>query len=343
MTADGDVPFRLSPECLAAKTATPLAERHCRRQSVRLLAALPLLFVLSGGLIGWKTVGLLLLPVLAGCWGLSRRQNAPFRLRRELWNQPFPVEFETFLLAEIPHYRSLEEPGRELFRQRAKIFLSETEFHGAGVKLDDGLRLRAAAAAVIPTLGFPEWQWSMLREMIFRPDGYTDYFYTDDEGVVSEFEESGMVGLSGILSGVMMLSSEDLIQEFAHPENGFNVGIHEFAHLMSADGDFLAEGDRAGWNRLLERERRRFQRGESLLDEYAFMDDDELFAVASELFFTIPRLFQRWHQELYAVLKRAYRQDPCQWLEEFGPPPEAPPRRKRRRRKKERRSGLTVR
>ena len=334
MIENDDAPFRLSPKCLAEKTATPEAERR-DRPATWFLAAMPLLSALPAGfMIGREMLGLLLPPALAACWWLARRRKARFRRRRDLWNQAFPAEFEAFLLTGIPHYRRLEEAGRELFRQRAKIFLEETVFHGAGVEIDDRLRLCAAAAAVIPTLGFPEWQWPTLREIIFRPEGYADACYADAGGVVTEFEESGMMGVSGILSGVMMLSAEDLAREFADPEDGENVGFHEFAHLMAGEAELPAGSDRAGWSRLLERERRRLDRGESLLDEYAFLNGDELFASASELFFTIPRAFRLWHRELYATLKRAYRQDPCQWLEDHGPPPETPPRRRRRRGKR---------
>ncbi len=331
MSTNEDEPplFALSPECLAAGTATPLAEARNRR-SARILAALPLLSTLPAAAAGWAAFFLCLLPALVFAWWLLRRQGGVFRRRRGLWTRSFPAESEAFLVAEIPHYRRLDGAGRELFRQRAKIFLAETAFHGAGVEVDEGLRLRAAAAAVIPTLGFPEWQWSGLREVIFRPEGYADGSYVGDDGVVTEFEESGLVGMSGVLSGVMMLSSVDLAWEFAHPEDGANVGFHEFAHLMAAGGGLLAERDREGWDKLLERERRRITRRESLLDEYALLNGDELFAVASELFFTLPHLFRLWHRELYAVLGRAYRQDPCRWLEDCGPPPE-PPRRRRRR------------
>lgn len=330
MPDDAVPPFRLSPACLAAGTATPLAERRDRR-SVRLfallLAPLVLLIAYAGGIAALLVS--LVLAVSVAYW-FARRQGARHRRRRELWLRPFPADDEAILEAEIPHYSRLDADGRELFRQRTKLFLDEVAFHGAGVEADAGLRLRAAAAAVIPTLGFPEWHWPDLREVIFRPEGYEEGAYMDDEGVVTEFEESGMVGESGVLSGVMMLSADDLIWEFAHPEDGANVGFHEFAHLMADEGLALAEGDRAGWPKLMTRERKLIETGESLLDEYALLNEDELFAVASEMFFTIPGRFRRRHGELYAVLVRAYRQDPCRWFAECGSPVPAPRKRRRR-------------
>lgn len=226
----------------------------------------------------------------------------------------FPAKYEKFLLRNVPHYRCLDEGGRALFRRRAAAFLDTVVFHGAGVKVTPALRLLAASAAVVPTLGFPDWEWPRLREIIFRPDGYEHGSHEDDDGVVTEYAESGMVGVSGILSGVMMLSSEDLTREFAHPEEGGNVGFHEFAHLMADGGLLLAERDRAGWPGLVRAEQARIRRGDSLLDDYALLNGDEFFAVASELFFTVPRLLHRRHRRLYAVLSRCYRQNPARRL-----------------------------
>lgn len=224
---------------------------------------------------------------------------------------PFPPKHERFLLRRVPQYRCLDESTRELFRRRAAAFLGRVVFHGAGVKVTPALRLLAAAAAVVPTLGFPGWEYTRLHEIIFRPEGYEHGEYQDGDGVVTEFAESGMVGESGVLAGVMMLSSEDLVWEFAHPEEGGNVGFHEFAHAMMDEGLMLAEADRAGWAVLMRAERGRIRRGASLLDEYALLNEDEFFAVSSELFFCVPRLFRQRHRKLYAVLSRCYRQNPA--------------------------------
>lgn len=323
--------FQLSDACLTTGSATPQADRRERRT---LLAWLPgiLAMATAAYYVGGSVAGGAVVVCGFAIWRVFRTKTS--RRRRALWKEPFPTKYEKFLLRRIPHYRSLDDSGRELFRQRAKLFLDEIAFHGAGAKVTDGLRLRAAVAAVVPTLGFAEWEWPGLREIIFRPDGYEHGGYQDDDGVVTEFEESGMVGVAGIMSGAMMLSSKDLVWEFAHPEEGVNVGFHEFAHLMAAQDLALAEEDRGDWPGLMEAEFIRIRRNESLLDEYAMLNENEFFAVASELFFTVPLRFRNWHRRLYAVLARCYRQDPAVWLDTDEPEPDRPPRRRKRRVKK---------
>lgn len=320
--------FSVSEACRAAGSATPRADR---RRRLALFAWVPVILAAAlalnragGALAGMATLA-------AGLGLLATIGAKTNRRRRMLWTTPFPDKYERFLLRRVPHYRSLDEPGRELFRRRVALFLDGAAFHGAGVKVTDGLRLRAAAAAATATLGFEEWEWPELKEIIFRPAGYEHGVHEGEDGVVTEYEESGMIGVPGDMAGTMMLSRDDLVWEFAHPEEGMNVGIHEFAHLMTAGGLTLAPEDHNAWPALVKAERARIQRGESLLDEYALVDEDELFAVASELFFSVPRRFHRWHPELYAVLVRCYRQDPAQWLDTGEPEPDNPPRRRKRR------------
>ncbi|MCC8190659.1 MAG: zinc-dependent peptidase [Planctomycetes bacterium] len=313
------------PQESTTGTATPLAERRDRRLA-RLTAAAILL--VPAGVVAWRLAGpgsaCLCLTVqwaLAGLW--YHRATAVHRRRRRLWAEPLAARDEAVLRARVPHFRALTATGRERFRQRVKLFLAETAIHGADVAVGRRLRLLTAAAAVIPSLGFAEWEWRDLHEVILRARGNPGGGRVEEDGLVTEFAESGMVGDAGVFAGVMMLAADDLLWEFAHPETGDNVGIHEFAHLMARQGLTIAPEDRPGWPALLARERRRIAAGESLLDDYALADQDEFFATASERFFSVPQRLARHHPELYAVLARTYRQDPRGWLPD---PCRTPPR-----------------
>ncbi len=320
--------FSLSDACRAAGSVTPLADARERRAFLCWLGLVVTLAAATFYAAGWLAGAVVLAAGGVICGRLGGKTG---RRRRTLWREPWPEKYEKVLRRRIPHYRCLDAAGRDLFRQRVKLLLGEVVFHGAGMKVTDGLRLRAAAAAVVPTLGFPEWEWPELKEIIFRPEGYENGVYQDGDGVVTEYEESGMVGIPGDMYGTMMLSSRDLRWEFAHPEEGLNVGMHEFAHLMVEGGLVLPMEDRERWRGLIKSESLRLGRGESLLDEYAFLNEDEFFAVASELFFTVPRRFRSWHGRLYGVLARCYRSDPAVWLDTGEPEPDRPPKRRRRR------------
>ena len=119
-----------------------------------------------------------------------------------------------------------------------------------------------------------------------------------------------------------MLSWRDVRTAGHSARSGYNVVIHEFAHVLDmadghSDGVPLLPGDlpRREWCDALETEYQRFvARVESEedkgLDPYAAQGHDEFFAVASEAFFTAPAMVCREHPRMYGLLARYYRQDP---------------------------------
>ncbi|HEV3143477.1 MAG TPA: zinc-dependent peptidase, partial [Gemmataceae bacterium] len=53
---------------------------------------------------------------------------------------------------------------------------------------------------------------------------------------------------------------------------------------------------------------------ETLLGEDAAIDEREFFAVASEVFFTLPADLQELHPELYQLLADFYQLEPTMWF-----------------------------
>jgi len=303
---------------------------------VWILAVVVILFVgLAAGLVAvsgakprtahredWLRVAKVIIPAygLMALW-LHWWILRPSRRRRRVWLTPFPPEWEE-TVSRIPYVQRLDPERANTLRQRMKLFVAETPVYGAGAYQPSPADIaRLAAAAVIPTMGFPEWEWWGLREVILRPGGYDKGEYVDDDGVVSEYEESGMVGEEGVLNGVMMIAPDDLEYEFLRPEEGANVGYHEFAHLFDAGYGGVAKGppwpslpqgvSKEAWGVLVKSECGRIENGDSLLDEYALTNDAEFFAVASEFFFSAPARLRDGHPELHRFLSELYCQDPA--------------------------------
>ena len=123
--------------------------------------------------------------------------------------------------------------------------------------------------------------------------------------------------------GPVMLSWRDVRAAGASATSGYNVVIHEFAHVLDmADG--LSDGvpllppaiSRPAWVQVLQTEFERLREAvesgaDTTLDPYAAQAPEELFAVASEAFFVSPLLLRSEHPQLYAMLARFYRQDPA--------------------------------
>ncbi|HJV60150.1 MAG TPA: zinc-dependent peptidase, partial [Albitalea sp.] len=121
----------------------------------------------------------------------------------------------------------------------------------------------------------------------------------------------------------VMLSWHDVQAAGESAEWGYNVVIHEFAHVLDmgdgeADGvpPLPDRGAREAWCRVIDTEFgafcERVDAGEdTLLDPYGAQSVDEFFAVASEVFFVAPTELLSEHPRLYRLLGGYYRQDPA--------------------------------
>jgi Mlc titration factor MtfA (ptsG expression regulator) len=274
-----------------------------------LLSVLIGLAVRPGGLPAWLIVpasGVLGFGVYLGMTRKVRR-------RREILDRPFPVEWEEVLQREVVFYRALGDAERARFRREVQVFLGEKLITGIKTEVDTTTRVLAAASAVIPIFGFPEWEWDQISEILIYPARYDKDYRFDGGG---ERRTLGQVG-TGYMNRLMILSKPDLLQGFRNPGDKRNVGVHEFAHLVDkSDGaidgmpgvgiDRRAVGP---WIDLVRRKMEEIRRGDSDINDYALTNEAEFFAVASEYFFERPGIMRDKHPELYAMLSRIFRQD----------------------------------
>ena len=185
--------------------------------------------------------------------------------------------------------------------------------------MDDLTQVLVAASAVIPIWGFPDWEYPNLREVLIVPDVWQE----------KPDPEREFTGLQGTLLGsvqefqddhYMRLSKSALERGFRDWQNGENVGLHEFAHVLDhADGRVngapalaLPPELQAAWADVVQHELARVRRGSGILNPYAGTSEAELFAVAVESFFEEPHRLAEHHPDLYALLSKALGQQPVQ-------------------------------
>lgn len=311
--------------------------------------------------------------VALGCGAgatLYRFGTRLMRRRKVIVRRGLGDDLAAILAARVPYYRALDAETRERFRLLAAVFLDETAITGAGCEIDDTVRVLVAASAVIPILGFPDWEYSTLREVLVKPGDFVARTRESDEDVDPLL---GMVDRrGGTFHGTLILSREELIRGFSRAHDKSNVGIHEFAHLVD-EGDGGIDGIPAYLPRELIREwmdlvgrqldlreqahksrrrrehRRRYghdgddweeadapqpgrdqpgqdQQSPTATDQpddtdqpdedwsdmpaYAFTNEQEFFAVATEYFFEAPRKLAARHPKLHEMLRQTFRQDP---------------------------------
>ena len=247
----------------------------------------------------------------AGAWRFGTRV---WRRRVKLLAEPFPPEWDHVLAARVAFYTRLSDDEKSRFRSMVRVFLAETPIYGVTCELDETTRLLTAASAVIPVFGLPGWEYGMLREVLIYPHRFDSSFRSHARQPANTL---GLVGdTGGPFNGVLILSKPDLHRGFEIHGDRHNVGIHEFAHLVDkGDGDI--DGVPAGlpreclrpWLDLVRRELIRKGTGRARLPAYAYTNEQEFLAVATECFFESPEKLAENHPELYEMLERSFRQD----------------------------------
>lgn len=254
---------------------------------------------------------------MIGQWWRRQREA------RTLQRRAIPEALWALTLARFPFIAQRSADDRLRLRELATLFLADKEFAGMqGLEVDDGMAVAIAAQACLPILRLGLPAYDGFKGIVVHPDVVVARREVmDEDGVVHHYEEE----LSGeaMEGGPVMLSWRDVEDAGDSAAWGYNVVVHEFAHVLdmrdgAADGVPLLPDRRARerWLAVLEPQWtdfcERVDAGEdTLIDPYGAEAIDEFFAVASELFFVDANAMRREHPALYELLAGYYRQDPA--------------------------------
>jgi MtfA peptidase len=250
------------------------------------------------------------------------RTWARWREKRTLAQRAIPDGLWQLTLARFPFLSRRGAPDLERLRELATLFLADKEFAGAhGLHVDDEMAVAIAAQACLPVLKLGLHWYQDFKGIVVHADAVVaQRELIDEDGVVHQYEEE----LSGeaMQGGPLMLSWQDVADAGSSAEWGYNVVIHEFAHVLDVR-DGVAESvpalaDRSArerWLQVLGDEYEAFCADvdagiDTLLDPYAAEAIDEFFAVAAEVFFVAPDDLLQVHPQVYELLTSFFQQDP---------------------------------
>jgi hypothetical protein len=212
-----------------------------------------------------------------------------------------------FLNKYFRYYQQLSGREKGVFVERARLFIDSKKFiPKGGQSIDRKVEVLIAAVAIQMTFGLKKFLLPHFGIIIVYPRKYLS--------VVTKRYHRGEVNLRG---GIV-LSWEDLLLGLKNPDDGFNVGFHEFAHavyfenaIKNEDYLFLDGSVMKSWASQAKSVISKMKRNIPVLfRDYASTNIQEFFAVTSEYFFEVPADFKAEFPELYITMCRIYNQDP---------------------------------
>jgi hypothetical protein len=263
---------------------------------------------------------------------MLRRWLDALRIRRDdavVARRAIPDDLWKRTLVRYPFLRRRDPEDEQTLRRLTSLFLDRKEFSAAGgLRLNNAIVVAIAAQAVLPVLRLGLARYDGFVGIVVHPDQVVARReVADEDGIVHEYDE--VLSGEAMEGGPVMLSWRDVRGASRDASRGYNVVIHEFAHVLdladgASDGVPLlpAPLTRPEWLQVLEPEFEAFaarveHAEDTALDPYGASGIDEFFAVASESFFVAPEAMHAEHPALYALLARFYRQDP---VHEMAPP-----------------------
>ena len=254
--------------------------------------------------------------------------------RQRLRAQPFPSAWRSIITRNLPIFRRLPPEDQTELLGHVQVFLAEKHFEGCGgLELTDEIRVTIAAQACLLLLHRATDYYPQLTSILVYPSGYTSYEARHLEGNIWDEGGEPRLGQTARRVGSLVLAWDDAKRGAAHPSDGRNLVLHEFAHQLDYE-DFRTDGAPAlttraeylAWARVMSKEFAALQSADeagtpTVLDTYGATNPAEFFAVVTEAFFERPRALRARHPELYAELARFFRQDPSRYSAEGATTP----------------------
>lgn len=217
------------------------------------------------------------------------------------------AEMVKVLNKHFPYYIGLNYDNKLKFFQRLRKFIHQKIFvihDESGFK---EMPILISAAAVQISLGLDKYLLPNFSHIHIFPDAFIGVHPT-------------LRLLEGNVSGhTINLSWKHFLDGYKYPENGQNVGLHEFAHAYyyqyfetgeNVEKDFVAsfpKFDSCG-NRAFQEEQ---LPGNDLYSDYALTNFQEFWAESVEIFFERPADMKLKYADLYEAISEVLNQDPA--------------------------------
>ena len=245
----------------------------------------------------------------------------PFHPRVRFRTEPIPPHWWEIAARNVPLAARLPAADRERLLRLAQVFIHDKPMEGVGLELTDEIRVTIAAQACLLLLRLDYPCYPTLRRVLVYPGVFQPRRVEMPRFGEIHQEPRATLG-EAWTTGVVVLSWDSSLVGALNLEDGQNVVLHEFAHVLDGENgamDGFPLLDRPSAYRtwgfvfrsLYERQVQETLEGrETAIRPYGATNRAEFFAVATEAFFDTPLRLKQNLPDLYDELKKFYRQDP---------------------------------
>jgi Mlc titration factor MtfA (ptsG expression regulator) len=241
---------------------------------------------------------------------------------------PSEDQLARLLARWVAPWRHLRTDERARLVEHTDTLIRVLRWEGSrGFTVTDDMRVAVAGNAALLVNAFDDGLASYrdITSVIVHP---TTIVHTGTRYIGSGMfsDEADPIIGEAIHRGPVLVAWDAAAQQCREPWRGENVVLHEFAHRLDMlDG--LSDGTpplpdpetMAEWVRVCTRTLQavRANQQPSVLRYYAATNPAEFFAVATEVFFTLPATLREENGALYDLLRGYYRHDPAvRWPEQ---------------------------
>ena len=212
-------------------------------------------------------------------------------------------------LENIEEYKNLPSHLKETLDFKIKRFINEKIFIPKYMEIDEEIECIIAFYACLPTIAYKNFCYPSLK-----------YIYIYPHTIIKEhLNQNGIIKQEMLISGEsvgdsVIIAWDEAKREIFHYKKR-NVIIHEFAHELDfeegvVDGiPVFALQDYENFKKIFNKT---FEKAvkDRIIDDYAYTNKAEFFAVTTEYFFLRPNTIKTHYPELFEEYKKIFKFNP---------------------------------
>ena len=212
-------------------------------------------------------------------------------------------------LEKLDYYQKIPKNLKEIIEFKIKRFIREKEFIPKYMQIDDEIKCIISFYACLPTISYPNFCYPSLK-----------YIYVYPHTIIKKhINQNGIIKKEILISGesvgdTVIIAWDEAKREIYHYQKR-NVIIHEFAHELDFEEGIIdgipifAINDYEHFKNIFNKTYQKAIK-DRIIDEYAYTNKAEFFAVTTEYFFLKPKTLKIHYPELYKEYVKIFKFDP---------------------------------